>query len=160
MLKRLTNTQKDFSLAFARILFGVVFFAHGAQKMLGWFGGAGFSGTMSDFSRFGMPAVVALFAIVVEFFGGLSLLFGLLPRVAACAVIIEMIGAILTFHVHNGFFMNWTGHQKGEGIEYHLIAIALSLLIVVHGAGAFSIDRKTSSIQCSASTQPAHSSVG
>jgi putative oxidoreductase len=154
MLKKITATRNDYSLAFARIVLGVVFFAHGAQKMLGWFGGAGFSGTINEFSKFGMPATVALFAIFVEFFGSLSLVFGLLSRVAAVAIIVEMIGAILTIHIHNGFFMNWTGHNKGEGVEYHLITIALAFLIVVHGAGALSIDHQTSCADDSESTQP------
>lgn len=92
-----------------------------------------------------MPTAVALFAIFVEFFGGLSLLFGLLSRLAALALIVEMIGAVLTVHIHVGFFMNWTGQQKGEGFEYHLITIALALLILVRGAGALSIDYAASS---------------
>ena len=145
MLRKLMITRNEYSLALARIALGVVFFAHGAQKMLGWFGGSGFSGTISQFAKFGMPTAVALFAIFVEFFGGLSLLFGLLSRLAALAIIIEMIGAVLTVHIHNGFFMNWTGIQKGEGFEYHIIAVALAFLIVVRGAGAISVDHLLSS---------------
>jgi putative oxidoreductase len=141
VLRKLMITQNEYSLALARIALGIVFFAHGAQKMLGWFGGSGFSGTISQFAKFGMPAAVALFAIFVEFFGGLSLLFGLLSRLAALAIIIEMIGAVLTVHIHNGFFMNWMGNQKGEGFEYHIIAVALAFLILVRGAGAISINR-------------------
>ena len=140
MLQKLMNTQNEYSLALARVILGLVFFAHGAQKMFGWFGGSGFSGTISDFVKSGMPVAVALFAIFVEFLGGLSLLFGLLSRVAALGIIVEMIGAVLTIHIHIGFFMNWVGDQKGEGFEYHLIAIALAFLIMVRGAGALSID--------------------
>jgi len=145
MLRKLMNTQNEYSVALARIAFGVVFFAHGAQKMLGWFGGSGFSATISGFAKFGMPTAVALFAIFVEFFGSLSLLLGLLSRVAALAIIIEMIGAVLTVHIHNGFFMNWMGNQKGEGFEYHIIAVTLAFLILVQGAGAVSIDHLVSS---------------
>lgn len=145
MLRRLVSTQKEYSLALSRVLLGLVFFAHGAQKMLGWFGGSGFSGTIGQFAQFGMPVLIVLFAIFVEFFGGLSLLFGLFSRVAASAIIVEMIGALLTVHVHNGFFMNWTGQKGGEGFEYHFIAIALALLILVRGAGALSIDYLVSS---------------
>jgi len=159
VLNLLTSTQNDYPLAFSRILLGAVFFAHGAQKVLGWFGGSGFSGTFEEFAKFGMPAFVALFAIFVEFFGGLSLLWGLFPRVAAVAIIVEMVGAILTFHIKNGFFMNWTGQQKGEGIEYHIVTIALALLIAVQGAGALSIDHSIASNQNSASTQPIHGSA-
>jgi putative oxidoreductase len=140
MLHELIYTPSYYSLAIARIAFGVVFFPHGAQKMLGWFGGSGFSETISDFGKLGMPTAVALFAIFVEFFGSLSLLFGLLSRLAALAIIVEMIGAVVTVHIHNGFFMNWMGNQKGEGIEYHILAVALALLILVWGAGALSID--------------------
>src|SRR5262249_8515632 len=119
---------------------GVVFFAHGTQKLCGWFGGPGFSGTINVFAKLGMPVAVALFAICAEFLGGISLLSGLLSRVAAMAIIAAMIGAILTVHLRFGFFMNWVGDQKGEGFEYHLITIALAFLIVVRGAGAQSID--------------------
>ena len=146
MIQKLTSTQNEYSLAVARVILGLVFFAHGAQKMLGWFGGAGFSDTISEFAKFGMPAAVALFAIFVEFFGSLGLLFGVLSRVAALGIIVEMMGAILTIHIHNGLFMNWMGQQKGEGIEYHLITIALALLILVRGAGALSIDYMMSSL--------------
>jgi putative oxidoreductase len=145
MLRKLMITGNEYSLGLARFVLGVVFFAHGAQKMLGWFGGLGFSGTMGVFAKLGMPAAVALFAIFVEFFGGLGLLFGLLSRVAASAIIVEMIGAVFTVHIHNGFFMNWSGQQKGEGFEYHLITIALALLIVVRGSGAPSVDYMVSS---------------
>lgn len=145
MFRKLTNTQNDYSLAVARLALGVVFFPHGAQKMLGWFGGSGFSETISQFAKFGMPTAVALFAIFVEFFGSLSLLSGLLSRVAALAIIIEMIGAVSTVHIHNGFFMNWMGQQKGEGFEYHILAVTLAFLILVRGAGALSIDQLVSS---------------
>src|SRR5215813_9244137 len=102
MLQKLLTTQNEYSLALARIALGIVFLAHGSQKMFGWFGGPGFSGTISVFAKLGMPLVVALFAIFVEFLGGLSLLFGLFSRVAAMAIIVEMIGAILTIHIHFG----------------------------------------------------------
>jgi putative oxidoreductase len=141
MLQKLTNTQNDAMLASVRLVLGIVFFAHGAQKMLGWFGGAGFSGTMSGFTHMGLPALIALYAIFIEFFGGLSLLFGLLSRLAGLGIAVEMIGAVLMVHLRFGFFMNWMGQKKGEGFEYHLLAIAVAVLVLVRGAGAFSIDR-------------------
>jgi putative oxidoreductase len=141
MLQKLTNTQNDPVLGFARLVLGIVFFAHGAQKMLGWFGGAGFSGTMSVFAHIGQPAPVAFLVICIEFFGGFSLLVGLLSRLAALGITAEMIGAVLTVHSRFGFFMNWTGQKKGEGFEYHLLTIALAVLVLVRGAGALSIDR-------------------
>lgn len=145
MFQKLLNTQNDLSLTFARLLLGVVFFAHGAQKLLGWFGGFGFSGTVGAFTKMGMPVALVFFVIFVEFFGGLSMLFGLLSRLAGLGITALMIGAILTIHIHNGFFMNWIGRQKGEGFEFHLLAIALAVLILVHGAGALSLDRLLSS---------------
>jgi putative oxidoreductase len=118
-----------------------VYFAHGAQKMLGWFGGYGFHGTMGFFTQMGMPAPVAFLVICTEFFGGLGLIFGLLTRIAALGIGVEMIGAIFMVHMPNGFFMNWAGNQKGEGFEYHLLAIAMCAALLLRGAGAFSVDR-------------------
>ena len=141
MLQKLTNTANDLVLAFARLVLGIVFFAHGAQKMLGWFGGYGFSNTMSAFTQAGMPAPLTFFVIFVEFFGGLSLLFGLLSRLAGLGITALMVGAIAMVHARVGFFMNWMGQQKGEGFEFHLLAIVLAVLILVRGAGAFSVDR-------------------
>jgi putative oxidoreductase len=135
------STQNDLVLTFARLVLGIVFFAHGAQKMLGWFGGFGFSGTVGAFTKMGMPAALAFFVIFVEFFGGLSMLFGLLSRLGGLGITALMIGAILTIHRHIGFFMNWLGNQKGEGFEFHLLAIALAVLILFRGAGALSLDR-------------------
>src|SRR4051812_23266539 len=141
MLRKLSFTPNDYALAFARILTGIVLFAHGAQKMLGWFGGYGFKGTLGAFTQAGMPAGLALFVILVEFFGGLSLIFGLFSRLAGLGLAALMLGAIFTVHIKFGFFMNWFGQQKGEGFEYHLLAIALAVLFLLRGAGALSIDR-------------------
>jgi putative oxidoreductase len=141
-MKKLFATSNDFMLTVLRLVMGVVFFAHGAQKMLGWFGGYGFHGTMGFFTQqMGIPAPLAFLAICAEFFGGLGLILGLLSRVAAFGIICNMLVAIATVHHVNGFFMNWTGQQKGEGFEYHLLAIAIGLAILVRGAGAWSIDR-------------------
>jgi len=144
-LRKILSTSNDFTLAILRLVMGIVFFAHGAQKMLGWFGGYGFHGTMGFFTQtMGIPAPLAFLAICAEFFGGLGLIVGLLSRIAAFGIICNMIVAVLTVHVHNGFFMNWTGQQKGEGFEYHLLAIAMGLVILIKGAGALSIDRALS----------------
>ena len=142
MFRKLLNTDNDFMLSMIRVVLGVVFFAHGAQKMLGWFGGDGFSGTMAFFTQqLGIPSVLAFMAIVAEFFGGLGLLVGLLSRVAAFGIACNMLVAITMLHIHNGFFMDWFGTQQGEGIEYHLLALALALTVIVRGAGAYSLDR-------------------
>ncbi|MGA9494440.1 MAG: DoxX family protein [Terriglobales bacterium] len=141
MLKRLMSTSNDVALTTLRLVLGVIFFAHGAQKMLGWFGGFGFHATMGFFAHLGMPAPVAFLVICTEFFGGLGLIVGLLTRIAALGIGAEMIGAIFLVHLPNGFFMNWTGHQKGEGFEYHLLVIAIAATLLLRGAGAFSLDR-------------------
>ena len=141
MLRKLLRTNNDFVLTVVRLVLGVVFFAHGAQKMLGWFGGYGFSATMGFFEHSGIPAVFAFLAIAAEFFGGLGLLLGLLSRVAAFGITCNMVVAIATLHHRFGLFMNWTGAQKGEGFEFHLLVLAITFLIMVRGAGAFSLDR-------------------
>lgn len=139
---RLFKTPDSNWLAFQRVMLGIVFFPHGAQKLLGWFGGYGFSGTMGFFTgTMGIPAVFAFLAIIAEFFGSLGLITGLLTRVSAFGLTVNMLVAIFTTHLANGFFMNWTGQQAGEGFEYHLLALALLLVILVKGAGNFSVDR-------------------
>jgi putative oxidoreductase len=144
MLKRLMGTGNDVALTILRVVLGVVFFAHGAQKMLGWFGGFGFHATMGAFTHMGMPAPMALLIMCTEFFGGLGLIFGLLTRIASLGVAGLMIGAIFMVHLPNGFFMNWMGTQKGEGIEFHLLALATAAALLLRGAGAFSLDRALS----------------
>jgi len=142
MLRRIVNTTDDPALTILRVLLGIVFLAHGSQKLLGWFGGFGFSGTMSFFThQLGIPAPLALLAIVTEFFGGLGLIIGFLSRIAALGIGVEMLVVIFMIHGHFGFFMNWTGQQKGEGYEYHLLTIAMALAIVIRGSGALSVDR-------------------
>ncbi len=141
MFRRLVGTEKDYVLTITRLMLGAVFFPHGAQKMLGWFGGYGFDGTMGFFTHQGIPALFAFLAICAEFLGSLGLISGFFTRIAAFGITCNMLVAILTVHVRNGFFMNWTGTQGGEGIEYHLLALALTILLMAKGAGALSIDR-------------------
>lgn len=143
-MRRVFQTRDLYSLTIIRVLLGFVFFVHGCQKMLGWFGGAGFSGTMAGFTRSGIPTVFAFLAICAEFFGGLGLLLGFLGRIAAFGVMCNMIVAVATQHWQNGLFMNWSGRQKGEGFEFHLLAIAICLAILVAGSGALSLDRLVS----------------
>src|SRR5579864_8916005 len=112
-MKKILSTPNDFTLTVLRLVMGIVFFAHGAQKLLGWFGGYGFHGTMGFFTaKMGIPAPLAFLAICAEFFGGLGLIFGLLSRIAAFGIICNMLVAIALVHHANGFFMNWTGQQK------------------------------------------------
>jgi len=142
MVRRLIATDDSKATALLRLVLGVVFFAHGAQKMLGWFGGPGFSGTMGFFTGLmHIPAPLAFLAIAAEFFGGLGLMLGFLTRVAAFGIAVNMVVAVALVHEPFGFFMNWTGAQKGEGFEYHLIVLAVTAYLMIRGAGAFSVDR-------------------
>jgi putative oxidoreductase len=144
MFKKLISTSNDIALTTLRLVLGVVFFAHGAQKLLGWFGGFGYQGTMAAFNHLGVSAPLVWLIIAVEFFGGLGLIFGFLTRIPAFGVITLMIGAIFMFHLRNGFFMNWYGNQKGEGFEFHLLAMAMAAVLLLRGAGPFSVDRTLS----------------
>jgi len=146
MIRKLTATDNDVATTVLRLVLGVIFFAHGAQKMLGWFGGYGFTGTMGFFTgMMHIPAVFAFLAIAAEFFGGIGLILGLFTRVAAFGVLCNMIVAIAMVHSRFGFWMNWTGTQKGEGFEYHLLSIAASVFLMIRGAGAASVDQLLSS---------------
>ena len=141
MLQKVLNTRDDVTLAIVRLVLGGVMFAHGAQKMLGWFGGYGFTGTMGFFeNQMHLPAALAFLAIAAEFFGGIGLLLGLLGRVAAFGITVNMLVAVFTVHWPNGFFMNWSGQQKGEGFEYHLLVLAITTAIMLKGSGAWSVD--------------------
>jgi putative oxidoreductase len=139
---RLVDTTRSVAPTVARLGLGCVMFAHGAQKVLGLWGGYGFSGTMGFFtSKLGIPAPLAALAIIAEFFGSIALLFGFLTRVAAAGIGVVMLVAMAMVHSHVGFFMNWNGNQKGEGFEYHLLALTLCLVLLVAGGGSASIDR-------------------
>jgi len=142
MLRKLIAADNDAAITIPRLVTGIVFFAHGAQKMLGWFGGYGFTGTMGFFTgMLHIPAVFAFLAIAAEFFGGLGLLFGLFTRVAAFGIFCNMLIAVAMVHRQFGFFMNWAGTQKGEGFEFHLLALAITAFLMIRGAGAASVDR-------------------
>jgi putative oxidoreductase len=142
MFRKLTATSDDPVMTILRLVLGVVFLFDWSQKVVGGVGGDGFSGTMNFFTHnMGIPAVFAFLAIAAEFLGSLGLILGLLARVAASGIIVNMVMAILMVHRANGIFMNWAGNQKGEGYEYHLLAIAIGLAVVIRGAGAFSVDR-------------------
>ena len=146
MIRKLIGTDNDAATTILRGVLGVSFFVHGAQKLLGWFGGYGFTGTMGFFTGvMHIPAVFAFLAIAAEFFGGLGLIFGLLTRVAAFGIFANMVVAVAMVHRQFGFFMNWTGTQKGEGYEYHLLVLAITAFLMIRGAGAASVDRLLSS---------------
>ena len=141
-MKALFQTDESWSSVILRVMLGLVMFPHGAQKLLGWFGGFGFDGTMGFFTqKMGLPWIVAFLVIVGEFFGSLGLLAGFLTRFTAASFIVIMLGAIITSHLPHGFFMNWFGQQQGEGYEYHLLVIAISAALFLSGAGKWSADR-------------------
>lgn len=131
----------DFTLLFTRLLIAFVIFGHGAQKLFGWFGGYGFDGTVGYFTTtVGLPYLLAVLIILAESLGMVALALGLFSRFIAGSVIAIMIGAVVVTHAQYGFFMNWFGAQPGEGFEYHLLAIGLSAIVLVHGGGAYALD--------------------
>jgi putative oxidoreductase len=143
MWNGLLHTHADWAGLILRLVLALVIFPHGAQKMLGWFGGYGYAGTMQYFTKqAGLPFPVAFTVILAEFAGPLFLVVGLGTRVAALLIAAVMVGAILKVHRPNGFFMNWGGgHQAGqEGFEYHLLVLAIVAALLVTGGGAFSLD--------------------
>jgi putative oxidoreductase len=141
LLDRLLSTDRDRTLLFQRVLLGLIMFPHGAQKLLGWFGGYGFSGTLGFFTgTMHLPAPLGVLIILGESLGAIGLVLGAGTRVAAGGIVAVMLGAIFTTHLSAGFFMNWFGAQHGEGFEYHLLALALALPLVLRGGGLFSVD--------------------
>lgn len=141
MSSKLLQTSNDWTLTILRLAAGIMIFPHGLQKTLGWFGGAGFSAQMAGFERMHVPEVFGLLAIAAEFLGGLGLIFGILTRIAAFGLAADMIVGVSLLHWRNGFFMNWSGHQKGEGFEFHILAVAIALVLMARGGGAASVDR-------------------
>jgi len=141
MFRRFLRTDDDVSALVMRLTLGVVFFPHGAQKVLGWFGGPGASATIQGFAKMGLPPAVTVLVLAAELGGSILLILGFLTRLAAFGIGCVMAGALFLVHGKVGFFMNWAGTQKGEGFEYHLLALGLSIALLITGGGAFSVDR-------------------
>jgi len=142
MFRNLMATQPRVSLLLLRLMLGAVMFPHGAQKVLGWWGGNGLNATIQGFTtHMGIPLVFAWLSVAAEFLGSLGLIAGLLTRVAAFGVGVNMVVAAVMVHVRNGFFMNWMGNQHGEGFEYHVLAVAAALVLMIEGGGMASLDR-------------------
>jgi len=140
-MKKIFTTNENYTATIIRIVLGVILFPHGAQKLLGWFGGYGFNGTMSFLTgAVGLPWILAFFVIIIEFFGSLALIFGFATRIAAVGIISLFTGIIFSTHLANGFFINWSGQQKGEGYEFHLLVIGIAVALLVSGAGKWSVD--------------------
>lgn len=143
LFRKLIATQPSGAQLVLRVSLAAMLWPHGAQKLLGWFGGYGFSGTMDALSQ-SLPAPIVFLVIIGEFFAPFLLLTGFATRFAAASVALIMAGAALIVHLPNGFFMNWFGGQAGEGIEFHLLAIAIAVALVIQGAGSASVDLRLS----------------
>lgn len=142
-MKNILSTDQNSTSAFiARIALGVVVFPHGAQKLLGWFGGYGFEGTMGFLTgSVGLPWLIALLVILIEFVGAIFLMVGLATRISALAIIANFIGVVISTHWHSGFFMNWSAQaNQGEGLEYFILLFGLAMVSLIAGGGRASID--------------------
>ena len=134
-------TSPSWAITIVRVVLGVIFFAHGAQKVLGWFGGYGLQGTTRYFVSLGFALPIAYLGCFFEFLGGIGLILGLLTRLSALAVIVMMLGAIAKVHWPHGFFINWSlTPGKGHGYEANLAFIAMALACLLAGGGALSLD--------------------
>lgn len=142
MLKKLFQTNNDAAPLILRVSLAVVMFPHGAQKVLGWFGGYGFSGTMKFFTETAhIPAPFAFLALLAEFAGSIAIFFGLLTRLSAFGIGMTIAVAALMMHVKNGFFMNWNGKvPSAEGFEYHILVVAIALALMLQGSGKLALD--------------------
>lgn len=142
MLKKILVTDGSVTQLVLRLMLALVFFPHGAQKVFGWFGGNGFSATMGFFvDKAGIPWALAFLAVLAESAGVLALFAGIFTRVAALGIAVNMIICAAGNHVKNGFFMNWMGKQQGEGFEFHILAVAICIALIISGGGKWSLDR-------------------
>jgi putative oxidoreductase len=140
LVQAVIGTDKSGVQTLLRLVLGVVMLPHGLQKTIGWFGGYGFDATKGYFGSIGIPAVFAFLAIAAESAGAVALIAGVTTRIAAFGVAVTMTVAAF-MHLGNGFLMNWSGQQKGEGVEYHILAIGIAAALIIRGGGSFSIDR-------------------
>jgi putative oxidoreductase len=142
MLHKLLATSNEWQWTLLRLAAGVMILPHGLQKTVGMFGGQGFSKQMAYFTGVEhIPAVIAFLAIMAELLGGIGLIVGFLTRIAAFGLLCNMVIGAMIVNLPNGFFMNWSGRQKGEGFEFHILAASMAIVLISKGAGAFSIDR-------------------
>jgi len=137
-------TNNSGVLLFQRVILGLVMFPHGMQKLLGWWGGYGWDATLNAFNDMSIPYPVGVLVILGESLGSLGLIAGVLTRLCALGIVLTQLGAMFMAHMPYGFFMNWSGTQQGEGIEYALLVLALGIPLVIWGGGKASIDRALS----------------
>jgi putative oxidoreductase len=142
MKNKLFNTSDSWTFIVLRVILGLVILPHGAQKLPGWFGGYGFTATMNFFTgTVGLPWIIGFLVIIIEFFGSLALIAGVSTRIVAASYIILALVIMFTSHVQNGFFINWYGNQAGEGFEYFILWIGLSIALLINGGGKYSVDK-------------------
>lgn len=142
MKNKLLETSESYAPLILRVVLGFVVLMHGMQKLLGWFGGFGFSKTMLFFTEsVGLPWIMGLLVILLETLGAIALIIGLGTRVIAFFYIVLPLGMIFTTHLKNGFFMNWFGTLKGEGYEYFILWIGMALALFILGGGKYAIDK-------------------
>lgn len=135
------DVVKNLSELMLRVALAIVVWPHGAQMLLGSFGGSGFTQTMNYFTGIaGLPYIIGFLVIMIQFFGSIMLLLGFATRLNALGMLVIFIGMILTAHLEHGFFMNWYGTQQGEGYEYHLLVLGMTLALILRGAGKYSLD--------------------
>ena len=148
LFRTLVKTNLNIGFSIARLTLGLVIFPHGAQKLVGLFGGYGYSATIEMFTtQMGLPSLVAFSVIMIEFFGSISLILGFFSRFWAVSLAAMFTGIIITTQIEHGFFMNWYGNQAGEGYEYSLLVIGLALSVLLNGSGKWSIDSLISKTQ-------------
>ena len=141
MLRALVRTDNSPAQFFIRLALGIVIFPHGAQKVFGWFGGSGYIPTIETFAAMGVPAWVTILLMVIEVGGAVFLILGFGTRFWALAIGSAITVCMYTNHLQYGFFMNWSGKLQGEGYEYHLLVVGISLALLLRGGGIFSVDR-------------------
>ncbi|KAB2879255.1 DoxX family protein [bacterium] len=141
-MKKIFATRDDSMLTLLRIVSGFIILAHGVQKLFGWFGGHGIGETMDSFEQwFGLPAFVTFLVILSDSVGALCLIAGFATRFMASSIAAVMIGAIALVHGKWGFYMNWYSERRGEGFEFHLLVLAIMIVLIIRGGGKASIDR-------------------
>lgn len=141
MLNKIFQTTDNWEGLILRVTLGSVLFAHGAQKLFGWFGGPGFEASMAYLiDDTGLPWIIAFLTILLESIGSLLLILGLGTRIMAISFALLGIGIVLTTHLQYGFYMNWYGDKAGEGYEYFLLWIGIALALVFTGSGRYALD--------------------